>query len=151
MDASQALNALAEGDVDGRSLLGLDARHVDALVDQALASAEHGRVGQACDLMAALAAVQPDRPVLALLLGHLFAQSGQLEAALAAYADAAARLGGGTAERPHLAADIELARAEIEIRLGDPRTAHARLERVCRGGSPSAQARAVALQEGLSL
>ncbi|CAN0581240.1 unnamed protein product, partial [Laminaria digitata] len=110
MDASQALNALAEGNVDGRSLLGLDASHVDALVDQALASAEHGRVGHACHLMAALAAVQPDRPVLALLLGHLYAQSGQLEAALAAYADAAARLGGGTAERPRLAADIELAR-----------------------------------------
>lgn len=151
MDASQTLAALADGRLDGQALLGLDGSHLQALVEQSLASAEHGRVEQARELMAALAAVQPQSPVLALLLGHLHAQGGHYEAALAAYADAAARLGAQTSERPHLAADIELARAETELRLGDPKTARARLDRVCNLGSAPARARAKALQEGLSI
>lgn len=150
MRVEAVLDALAAGRLSGRALLGLDRAQLDALVDQALAAAEHGRIDAGRDLMAALAAVEPDRAILAFLLGHLEAERGQLEAALDAYAEAARRLASEAEDRPRLAGDIELARAEIELRLGEAAAARPRLERVRARGSSTARARAHALQEGLS-
>jgi thioredoxin-like negative regulator of GroEL len=150
VDVSEVLEALADGRQPGRALLGLSAAEVDALVEQALFAAEHGRVDAGRDLLAALAAVEPQRPALALLLGHLEAERGALEAAQNAYAEAAARLGAGSETAPALLADIELARAEVELRLGDATSAGPRLERVRALGGPRARARAEALAEARS-
>jgi len=145
---TEALDALADGRLPGRRLLGLDRAQLDALVEQALFAAEHGRLDAARDLLAALAAVEPARPTLPLLLGHIEADRGALDAALAAYAEAARRL--GDSDRPELAADIALARAEVELRLGEVEAARPRLAAVLTSGSGAAKARAAALQEGLS-
>lgn len=146
---TQALDALTEGRLSGRQLLGLDPAQLDALVERALFAAEHGRADEARDLLSALCRVDAERPTLALLLGHVEAERGRRDAALRAYAEADRRLLASGAARPELAADIALARAEVELQLGEAAAARPRLRMVLDSGSPAAKARAAQMQEGL--
>jgi predicted Zn-dependent protease len=141
---ANVLDGLASGALSTAAVLGLTPEHVDALVEQALRQAEHGAVDDAVELLSALARVVPKRAVLPLLIGHLELERGRPGAALVAYAEAARRNAGDVA----LAADVDLAQAEVELRLGRITQARRRLENVVETGRDAAKARATALLGG---
>lgn len=98
---------VARGETSLGGIIGFSPAVVEQLVEQALGLAEAGRSEEAEGLLARLALVEADSPLLPLLLGTVRAAAGRHEAAVAAYDEALER---------HVRAGGH-ARFEVEVRL----------------------------------
>lgn len=152
---SSVLAGLADGTVRATDLLGMGRRSVEALVDQALRAAEHGRGAEGLQLLAALAQVVPDSPTLPLMAGHLAAAEWGPYAAMEWFDEALRRIRSDPSRSDpshggaELVGEIELARAEVWLSAGRFGAARDALSRALAHGSEPVAARARGLRAGL--